>query len=581
MIQRACRWWHNQRSLNTAGRLSVAVLALLLVTTPVCAQSSESIPPDETEEFDPLADLKPVLVVNVGSADRVLSTIDFVLNSVDRPELYAALLGEPLSFFENLDWMHRDQPFGMMMFVKPALPPQPTPVFFVPVKDVRKLVALMSKGPLTAKKRGEAEGYYEFTGRRQSIYMSVANGYAYLSPDEELADLEHADPLEANATLTSRYDAALSIQLDNFPPIIREVFINYLRASAESELQQRDEESEAAYRIRRAYGISTLELLSQTLEHGERFVIGLDASAEKKSALLEMAIDARADSDFADYLDAVGTKPTRFGSLINDFQPLTASLSWAMDKRERTAATELVNGLELALAGQLPTEAGEGGSINRLCSVLRETVDEGHFDFCTQFVMDETGQFVLLGALRTKPSEDLSLPLRQVLTAVSSTTDIEADIEIDAAKYERTAIHRITPSDARDDDRRLYGRAPDILCAATPGIFWFAVGGDGAQTAMEFAMDLVAEAETAPVESRTPPFQMIFRVSPWLQLPPPPDNPPQVREIAGEAFDDRNDSLRIEVRPTETGLRLRAEFAEGFIRLIGTAIARRYDESQL
>jgi len=576
MIQRVCRPWHPHSVLPLAARLHVAVLALLLVTVPAAAQTSEL---DEVD--DPLADLKPVMVVNFASADRVLSTIDFVLNSVDRPELYAALLGEPLSALENLDWMDRERPYGMMLYVKPALPPQPTPVFFLPVKDVRGLIAVFAKGPLTARKRGEAEGYYEFVGRRQSIYMSYAGGYAFLSPDEELADLEHADPLEANATLTSRYDAALSIQLDNMPPLVREVFINFLRASAEAELQQRDEEPEAAYRIRRAYGISTLELLTQTLEHGERFVIGLDASAEQKKAIIEAAIDARAESDFADYLDTVGTKPTRFGSLINDYQPLTASLSWAMDKRERTAATELVNGLELALAGELPTEAGEDGSISRLCNVLRKTVEEGHFDFCMQFVMDEAGQFVLVGALRTDPSEDLSLPLRQVLTAVSSNPDIEADVEIDAAKYERTAIHRITPDDSRDEDRRLYGRAPDILCAATPGIFWFAIGGDGAQTAMEFAMDLVAEAGTAPVESRTPPFQMIFRVSPWLELPPPPNNPPQVREIAGEAFDNLNDSLQIEVRPTETGLRLRAEFAEGFIRLIGTAIARQYDESQL
>lgn len=151
MIQRVCRPWHPHSVLPLAARLHVAVLALLLVTVPAAAQTSE---PDEVD--DPLADLKPVMVVNFGSADRVLSTIDFVLNSVDRPDLYAALLGEPLSFLDNLEWMNREYPYGMMLFVKPALPPQPTPVFFAPVKDVRKFVELMTRGPLTAKKRGKA-----------------------------------------------------------------------------------------------------------------------------------------------------------------------------------------------------------------------------------------------------------------------------------------------------------------------------------------------------------------------------------------------------------------------------------------
>lgn len=61
MIQRVCRPWHPHSVLPLAARLHVAVLALLLVTVPAAAQTSE---PDEVD--DPLADLKPVMVVNFG-----------------------------------------------------------------------------------------------------------------------------------------------------------------------------------------------------------------------------------------------------------------------------------------------------------------------------------------------------------------------------------------------------------------------------------------------------------------------------------------------------------------------------------
>jgi hypothetical protein len=53
------------------------------------------------------------------------------------------------------------------------------------------------------------------------------------------------------------------------------------------------------------------------------------------------------------------------------------------------------------------------------------------------------------------------------------------------------------------------------------------------------------------------------------------------KDLAHDAFSNGGDTLRIDFRPTDKGGRLRIEAEEGFIRLLGLGVSRRYDESQL
>jgi hypothetical protein len=75
------------------------------------------------------------------------------------------------------------------------------------------------------------------------------------------------------------------------------------------------------------------------------------------------------------------------------------------------------------------------------------------------------------------------------------------------------------------------------------------------------------------------PFQAVIRVSPWLQLPPEEDDSAvERREFAEQAFTKDSDALRIDLRPTENGVRFRIQMDEGFIRLIGLGVARQIDQ---
>jgi hypothetical protein len=74
---------------------------------------------------------------------------------------------------------------------------------------------------------------------------------------------------------------------------------------------------------------------------------------------------------------------------------------------------------------------------------------------------------------------------------------------------------------------------------------------------------------------------MILRTAPWLNLDAENDEEAGQQEFAKQALKEQSDGLRISVQPTETGTRSKATLDEGFIKLVGLLLARRFDRSQL
>jgi hypothetical protein len=137
-------------------------------------------------------------------------------------------------------------------------------------------------------------------------------------------------------------------------------------------------------------------------------------------------------------------------------------------------------------------------------------------------------------------------------------------------------------------EQQVYGGKPTVHVGSGQRAVWFSVGAEGSFAELKRAMDTVLEANASGTANapggalRSAPFQAVFRVTPWMRIPPPDgDNGAARRELVGEALQKQNDAVKVEVRPTETGLRVRVALDEGFIKLLGLALSRQYDRSRL
>jgi hypothetical protein len=347
-------------------------------------------------------------------------------------------------------------------------------------------------------------------------------------------------------------------------------------------LQQHDNEGSVAYKIRRANGMSRLQLMEQALRDGERLTVGLDAAEDGRTVAIEVLLDAKPNSEFADFLQAIGGRQTKFQPILQEHQPLSFSLSWMLDERQKEAATGILEAMRDDLI--------EHGGVEhepvwtRYFGPFLSTVEEGHLDACLQVNAVADDEFVIIGAMDLLGGESWGLALREMLQIASQRPDVRADIELDAFAYQNAIMHRITPDISLVDENatRMLGGVPDIYLGSSSRTAWIGIGRDGLLPQLEITMDILAEGPTQIVgQTSTPPIQAIIRTNQWLNLSRNSEKKRGRLLIAEDAFEEDDDALHIELRPTNTGLRLRLKFEEGFVRFVAMFIASQFDKTQL
>lgn len=574
------RWW-----------AAVAMLAIWLSATgPLFAD-------DETDEPPP--DAAPILMINLSRMDGAIANLTSAFESVGREDMVGAM-DEALGRVGNLEGVDRSRSVGMAMFLPETLPPRPVGVLYVPVADVDSLVETMQLGPTTVRKLEGEEDRYEIDSPRGTRHLVVRDGYAFVSSAEAFLDADITLLSKLTARMAEKYDFSITFRPESIPPILLDVFLGYLEGRIAGELQQRADEPLSQYIARRANGLSMMELLHYVLSDGEQLMLGVKADAEMGGAEIELVVDAAPDSEFAQYLDDLASRPSSFSALFDSDEPLSLSASWMLDEHGKTTLTDQVKALAVGLQNRLYPEETEaevdaeripGSSqtvptihptIERVTKPLAATIEEGHIDLFAQFRQADSDQFVLIGGLHLVGGETFAAGLRELLRQLQL-RDGAPQIDVDADQHEGIVFHRLGGDAIREQDRRLYGDNSSIYLGSSRRTLWFAIGGPDALRELKLAIDTLLNAEGDP-PSREPtvPFQFVMRAEQWVRLPESEDPEELVRQqLSREAFSEENDTLRFEVRPTESGVVIRANLDAGFVRLLALALARRYDERQL
>lgn len=539
----------------------------------------------------------PLVVVHVSALDNVLQRIQENLRQIERDDVSDAFQERLENRVGGLKGMDRSQPFGIALFLPEALPPRPVPVVYAPVTNFDELIKTLELGPVTVKRQeseNDDESRFTLTMQRGGTReIVVRDGYAFLSRNESFLEGDVASLARLAPRLADEYDIAAAVDITAISPLVRDVFLGMLRNQSQVELQRRDDEPLPQYIVRKANGLSTLELIENVLRDGETLTLGLSLREDSANTVIELNVDAAADSEFARYLTDLASHPSRYSSLVNDREPLTFSASWKMSPREQRLGREWISSLAHGMTDRLRPAAADAGTPNTdaefvpdpavrsVVDALNATVDAGDFDFFAQFRELGAGRFGLIGALQVVGGETLAGGMRGLLVALQA-RGAELDVTQDVAEHRGIAVHRVRGIEQRDEDRRIYGEDSALYVGSSSQTLWFAIGSSRILLELEAAIDRLADATGEPAR-RQAPIQLVLQASPWLELSPRDDEEDTIRrrELSDEAFSSDNDGLKLEVRPTESGARVRVELEPGFARFLTLLIAERYDRSRL
>jgi hypothetical protein len=515
----------------------------------------------------------PLLVVSVAGVERLLEDVDYIFASAGRPEL-SETVGGLLANLRDLKGLERGQSMGMMLFLNGIVP---QPVVFVPVQNIDDMLRTITFGPITTEKTGDNR--YQIKANNQTLYVLTQGNYAFVSNNADMLDRDFADPGQVTRRLAATYDIAASVNLRALPKVTRDLFLDFMRASAESNLQQHDNEPDSAYRLRKASGMSNLAAIEQVITQGEELTLGWTISGPDKLAALELVVTADPKSEYAAYLNELRGAQSYFANLLQDTVPLTVSSALLLDKPLKKFLGEVLKAAEAQMPAELSAPAAADGAaaanpVGDLFKSLNATLETGRADFVVQFVGDPPGPFVLVGGAKVSDGKLLSNALSDILGKLKSSPNLES-VQLNTAEHKGVTLHRLQPKTVRPPEERLYGKNMGIYLGAGPEAFWFAVGGDEALPQLREAIDLASKRPGN--DARVVPFQVVVHLASWLGLFDDPNGRNPFPELARDAFSQASDRIVIDLRPFEDGARLRLQFDEGFIRLLGLALARRID----
>lgn len=561
-----------------------ALLAVTLLPVTAQAQDEEDTNPTDGEPA------WPVLTINLSSIDRVREHIDFVFGLIDRPEI-TDLVNAQLANVRDLKGIHPEKPGGLMIFLSEGLAPLPIPVAYVPVEDIGELTQTVeTMGAQIDAVPGE-EGYYEFIPRNGATqYVVLDNGYAFFGASRDSIDREFARPEVFAAKISNQYDICISANLSKTPKAVRKLVLGTIRVSSQASMQQRDNEPEAAYKIRRAGAESNLEFIEQLLTEGEEATLGFKVDPAKKQAYLELVVRAQDDSNFADELLEATGKTSSFHAAIDETVPISVSYSANIPERDRKtllaifdagvlgANRELSNLPEETLDEDIPQLEG----VRAIFDSLRATTKEGHLDAFVQMFGEPPEKFVLVGGIKLLDAEGFGVGLTDLLQRARS-SDSDTEIEMSVASHGDVVFHRLTGKEGPNRrDQRLFGDKPAMYVGTGHGAVWFAIGGEQAVPTLGTAIDKVVASGSAPPARQLSPFQFVMNMNHFVRMNAATrENPGRFNELATEAFDQTgSDMLRLDGKAIENGFRIRLQFENGFLRLLGMGIAARIDRSQ-
>lgn len=558
--------------------VAVVLLAVLTLTSSRTHLLAQDDKPKEIA--------KPVVVFNLASIDKVLGHANFLFKEIERPELID-FLGAGLANIRDFKGVERTKSGGLMIFLADGIFPTPVPVAYVPVSDIKEFEQTLATTPLKLQKSEDGEDRYELEPRNgQKLAVRLVNGYAMIAQNQEQLDRNFIDPAEFTASLSNRYDLAVSANLKVVSAPVKQLLNNMLRSSTQATMQQRDNEPDGAYQLRKSQAEGNLHFFESILLDGEELTIGAKLEQDNKKAFLEAVVRAKPDTAFAKELTGE-IKPSYFWSVIDHNVPLSVSLAGPFnDFQKKQFAQMLKVGEQEANRGlaKLPAdtkvdEIPKLDSVRLLFESVKATVDAGYFDGFVQFYGDPKDDFVIVGGVKLVEGKKFFTGISDILSRSKEAFPKELELEMSALSHGDAVFHRLTPEKIDANNALVYGEKPSFFFGADNNAAWFAFGGKNAVTKLRDTMDKVEESKQhAPKADNLVPFELVMNLSHWTEQRANKGKPGPFNELAKKSFTQPgSDTLRMDTRPVENGFRMRIQVEHGFLKLLGNGIAKQID----
>ncbi len=486
--------------------------ALLLAGSPLFAQDDSTDSPSPLELIQ--TGNRPLLTISASNADQLLQKAKFLFDVAERPEVYERLEDLVANVLNNLDGFGRDRPFGVMAYLPVAIPPFPEFIAFAPVDSIESATRLVEKAPVVIRAEDEDLGLYELIGPNRTIPFLLSGGYAFMplgnDIDDTMLDREFPQPDELLQGVSDEYDLAVRLDVESIPVATRTLLYGLLSAGISTQLQQRNEEPDGAYRIRRAEGDRVLAALKMLMMDCQKITLGLQISEDEESINFDIGIDAVKGSQMLKEILGSADRPSYFIPLLNEDAMVSLSLSGMIAERERNAYTEMLEGVRVESArlieeNSLGPVPDEGSPIGQALTAIQTTINAGHMDVFAQFYRDASDKLAIVWAVRVEDGDAINSGAADLLGRLSRIEQFEraGELRLSMDEHLGATFHRLAFSQQERGAVEIFGEDVGLTVAIGGTAIWGVLGGAESVPMLKTVMDQLEEATQSGADLRS------------------------------------------------------------------------------
>lgn len=342
----------------------------------------------------------------------------------------------------------------------------------------------------------------------QTSYFRYHDGFMFESQTNAL----HTMNLPSGDSLRLMDNADVNGEVvfhpDRIPMGLRLLGWNALSTAAGAELQQRDEESDADYSVRRSAGDAGLALIRSAMFDTEKVSAWMKVPFDVNPVQGEFRISARKNSDLGRTLREVASAERRFAPILNDEAAATVYLAAHVPEEWRNVASSYITSWSDEISSSTDVTDAERAATLGWFKSISAVAEHGHVEFCVKLGWSKESGGVIYGGMQLDDNPEL---LSSFQSLINSGSDSEAQCEL-VQLHDLRMLKLLIPSDA--------GLAPMVLThcylANIDSCLWFAIGGEQAHEIIHHSMVRCREAGG---KISTPVFTASVDLQRWAGYP--------------------------------------------------------------
>jgi hypothetical protein len=517
---------------------------------------------------------KPMAVVGVASYDELMQDADYLGGLLGQPgaSQMADMMLARFTRGQGLAGLDKSRPMGLLV---QASGMAPSFGVCVPVTDLGALLGVAANFGAQATDMGN--GITQITVMGQDAYAKDGGAWAFISmaPDA-LAGLPE-DPGAVLVPLTTEYDLALQVNMQNVPEPWRQMATGMMAQAAQAGVKQLPDESAEEFAARQQRMQAALAASQQQITEIDQLTVGLSIASELQRVFLDFVYTAVPGTNLAQQIAANSQATTNFAGFIQPEAAATLSFSAKVDPAAQQQIADAMRQVRDEVNRNVDKET-QGATADAIKSAIADFLDA--FEGTAQAGAVDGGAVLLAGPERltlcagglvAEPAK-IESALKKLADVAASDPSVELpEVQWNAATHGGVAFHVMQAPAPDEKARTVFGDTLEIVVGLGPQSAYFAFGRDA-----QGALKQVIDASAAEPGKAIPPMELkvsLGQVMSFAQVVADDEAKPTLTAMAGVLTGEAagRDHVHMIAEGIPNGMRMRFAVEDGVLQAAGSA----------